>query len=127
MYADEFHSSIERQRRFAMRKGIPFLTAIISLCMIATAVAQQSANLTVNVRNHRFEPKDIAAPANVPIVLRINNFDSTPMEFESVTLRVEKVVAGSGEGVIRIRPLSPGKYNFFDDFHQETTGALVVR
>jgi hypothetical protein len=49
------------------------------------------------------------------------------MEFESVSLRVEKVVTGNGEGIIRLRPLAPGRYNFFDDFHQETTGVLVVR
>jgi len=49
------------------------------------------------------------------------------MEFESVSLRVEKVVTGNGEGIIRLRPLEAGRYNFFDDFHQETTGVLVVR
>ncbi len=56
---------------------------------------------------------------------RISN--STPMEFESVSLRVEKVVTGNGEGIIRLRPLEAGRYNFFDDFHQETNGILVVR
>jgi hypothetical protein len=40
---------------------------------------------------------------------------------------VEKVVTAGGEGIIRLRPLSPGSYNFFDDFHQQTTGTLVVR
>jgi cupredoxin-like protein len=49
------------------------------------------------------------------------------MEFESVTLRVEKVVVGNGEGIVRLRPLSPGRYKFFDDFHQATNGVLVVK
>jgi len=60
-------------------------------------------------------------------MLHVKNLDPTPMEFESVSLRVEKVVTGNGEGLIRLRPLSPGRYNFFDDFHQQTTGVLVVR
>src|SRR6516162_4292897 len=89
--------------------------------------AQQSASVTVSVKNHRFQPAEIHAPANVSIELRVKNLDSAPMEFESVSLRVEKVVTGNGEGIIRLRPLAPGRYEFFDDFHQETRGALIVR
>jgi hypothetical protein len=89
--------------------------------------AQQSASVTVSVKNHRFQPAEIHAPANVPIELRVKNLDSAPMEFESVSLRVEKVVTGNGEGIIRLRPLAPGRYEFFDDFHQETRGALVTK
>src|SRR5215470_12587507 len=84
---------------------------------LATAPVQaQSASVEISIKNHRFQPAEIRAPANTPITLRIRNLDSTPMEFESVTLRVEKVVAGNGEGVINLRPLAPGRYNFFDDF-----------
>ena len=90
------------------------------------AIAQQAA-VTVSVKNHRFQPAEIHAPAKVPIELHVKNLDATPMEFESVSLRVEKVVAGNGEGIIRLRPLEPGRYNFFDDFHQETNGVLVIR
>ena len=79
------------------------------------------------MKSHHFQPAAPHAPANVPIVLRIKNLDSTPMEFESVSLRVEKVVAGGSEGVIHLRPLSPGSYKFFDDFRPQTNGVLVVR
>jgi Cupredoxin-like domain len=87
----------------------------------------QETTISITVKNHRFQPAEVHAPANVPIVLRVKNLDSTPMEFESVSLRVEKVVTGNSEGVIRLRPLAPGSYNFFDDFHQEANGVLVVR
>ena len=110
-----------------MKKMIGFAALVFLLAPISVAFAQQSASITLRVKNHRFEPQEITAPANVPILLRVHNLDSTPMEFESVSLRVEKVVVAKGEGVIRIRPLSPGRYNFFDDFHQQTTGVLVVR
>ncbi|HYV69248.1 MAG TPA: cupredoxin domain-containing protein [Pseudolabrys sp.] len=89
--------------------------------------AQQTASVTVSVKNHRFQPTEIHAPPNVPIELRVKNLDSAPMEFESVSLRVEKVVTGNGEGIIRLRPLAPGRYEFFDDFHPETRGALVTK
>ena len=91
------------------------------------AGAQQAASVSVSVKNHRFQPAQIQAPAKVPIELHVKNLDPTPMEFESVSLRVEKVVAGNSEGVIRLRPLEAGSYNFFDDFNSQTTGVLVVR
>ena len=94
---------------------------------VAPAQAQQPVSISVSVKNHQFQPAELHAPANVPIVLRVKNLDPTPMEFESVSLRVEKVVAANSEGVIRLRALSSGSYKFFDDFHQETNGVLVVR
>ncbi len=91
------------------------------------ALAQQAVSLQLAVKNHRFEPAEIHAAANRPIMLGIRNLDAAPIEFESVSLRVEKVIAANGQGVVNLRPLQPGRYNFFDDFHQETRGTLVVR
>jgi hypothetical protein len=94
---------------------------------VSSVYAQDPAVVVITIKNRRFQPAEYRAPANQPITLRIRNLDSTPMEFESVTLRVEKVVAGNGEGIINLRPLTPGRYNFFDDFHQEAKGVLVVQ
>jgi hypothetical protein len=110
-----------------MKTVFAFTTLLLCLAPLSMAAAQQSGNISVRVKNHRFEPQQVVAPANVPITLHLQNLDATPMEFESVSLRVEKVVVGKGQGVIRIRPLAPGSYNFFDDFNQQTTGVLVVR
>lgn len=100
--------------------------AIAAALLVGAAAAKPPVSINVSVKNHRFQPAEVHAPANVPIVLRVKNLDPTPMEFESVSLRVEKVVTGNGEGIIRLRPLSAGSYNFFDDFHQETNGVLAV-
>ena len=89
--------------------------------------AQQAVSVSISVQNHRFQPAQIHAPAKVPIELHVKNLDPTPMEFESVRLRVEKVVAGNSEGGIRLRPLEAGSYNFFDDFNPQTRGTLVVQ
>ena len=110
-----------------MAKVTAVLALLFSFSLGSVTLAQQSSGLTLRVREHRFEPRVLIAPANVPIELHIQNVDSTPMEFESVSLRVEKSIVGNGQGIIRLRPLSPGRYNFFDDFHQETTGVLVVQ
>jgi hypothetical protein len=117
----------------AMPKTVARVTsALIVLAFVAAgadaASAQEAVNLAISIRNHKFEPAELHAPANRPIVLRIKNLDSTPAEFESVRLRVEKVIAANGEGVVNLRPLAPGRYEFFDDFHKDTTrGALIVQ
>jgi Cupredoxin-like domain len=57
----------------------------------------------------------------------VKNLDAAAIEFESVSLRVEKVVAAGSEGVVHVRAMAPGRYEFFDDFHQQTRGILVVQ
>jgi hypothetical protein len=103
-------------------------TILAAFALSATAVkADEPVTVQISVKDHKFEPAQIHAPANKPILLRVKNLDATPMEFESVSLRVEKVVTASSEGVINLRPLQPGQYNFFDDFHQQTAGVLIVQ
>jgi len=115
------------QRRIAPASAVLFVAASLVLGA-AAAFAQETVQLSISIRNHRFEPAELRAPANKPITLRIKNLDSTPAEFESVRLRVEKVIAANGEGVVNLRPLAPGRYEFFDDFHKDTTrGTLLVQ
>lgn len=104
------------------------LAVAFALTLGVSAVhAQQTANVSVSVKNHKFQPAELHAPANVPIVITVKNLDSTQMEFESVSLRVEKVIAGNGQAAVRIRPLAPGRYEFYDDFNQQADGVLVVK
>jgi len=92
-----------------------------------SGAAEQAAAVAISVKGRQFQPAEVHAPANKPLAIRVKNLDSVPMEFESVSLRVEKVVAPGTEGVVNVRALAPGRYEFFDDFHQETRGTLVVQ
>ena len=65
--------------------------------------------------------------ADKPIVFRVKNLDGKAMEFESTSLRVEKVVGANSEGVINVRALKPGRYEFYDDFNEKARGALTVQ
>lgn len=89
--------------------------------------AQERAAIAIAVKNHRFEPTEIQAPANRPLAITVKNLDAAPIEFESVSLRVEKVIAPGAVGTVNVRPLAPGRYEFFDDFHPETRGALTIQ
>ena len=77
-----------------------------------TRVRSGDVEIVVTVKDHQFDPAEIEAPANRPIVVRIRNLDPTPMEFESNALRVEKVMTGNSEAVVNIRAQKPGRYEF---------------
>jgi plastocyanin len=106
-----------------------FGLAALALALMVSPLAQAEDSVTVNIsmKDHRFAPAELHAPAGKPIVIIVKNLDSAPAEFESNMLRVEKVVTGGGTITLRIRPLDPGRYRFFDDFHPETQGYLVVK
>jgi hypothetical protein len=120
-------------RRISMLVKIDFarlvlVAAAALVCfMPAKVAAQEAVAVQITIKNKQFQPREITAPANKPIRLTVKNLDGAAAEFESVTLRVEKVIAANSEGIINLRPLAPGRYNFFDDFNQQNTGVLVVR
>jgi plastocyanin len=91
-----------------------------------SAQAQDAVALTISIKDHKFDPPELRAPAGKAITLTVKNLDPIAAEFESKELHVEKVIAAKGQGLIRIRPQKPGRYNFVDDFHQDTQGTLVV-
>jgi plastocyanin len=110
--------------RIAAGAGIAAALALFGL----EAQAQQTTlSVQIAVKQRRFEPAEVHVPPGRPILLSIRNFDGAAVEFESVSLRVEKVIAANGRGTIELRPLQPGRYKFFDDFHPEARGTLVVR
>jgi len=90
------------------------------------AASAQETSLQVTVENGQFSPAELRAPANKPILITIKNNGAKAMEFESVSLRVEKVVAAKSQGTVRVRALSAGRYEFFDDFNKATKGVLIV-
>ena len=94
----------------------------------APANAQSAAEIQLSYKDKKFDPAEIAAPANTPIVIKFRNLDAKAMEFESKTLKVEKVVAGGSDAVINVRAQKPGRYEFFDEYNEKVArGALVVK
>ena len=110
----------------AARVGMATAALLAWFPAVAPAQAQDTVEIAITVKNHAFDPAEIEVPAGKPVALRIKNLDSSPMEFESKSLRVEKVLTGNGEAVINLRPQKPGRYEFFDDFHATTTKGVVV-
>src|ERR1700736_7074023 len=86
------------------------LPALISGIGQAPAGTASAVTLRISIKDHRFQPAALKVPANTPVTLVVRNLDPAPEEFESNTLRVEKVVAGNSEITFNFRPLAPGRY-----------------
>ena len=110
-----------------MRKLTLAAICAIAMLPVSPSLAQQATELQVSYSKGQFQPSELSAPADKPITLRVKNLDAKAMEFESKSLRVEKVVAANSEGVINVRALKPGRYEFYDDFNEKARGALVVQ
>ena len=105
-----------------MRTIVLGLAAFIA---IAAALARAD-DLTLTIKDHKFTPAEIKVPANQRVQLTVINDDATPEEFDSKSLKVEKVVAGKSKGIVRIGPLKPGRYPFVGEYHEATAKGVVV-
>ena len=108
-------------------KKIVFAAAIAAVAMLPTsgAVKAQEA-LSITIKNHKFEPAELKVPANKRISLTVINDDPSPEEFESKSLKVEKVIAGKSKATVQFGPLKPGKYKFEGEFNSKTAQGVVV-
>lgn len=93
---------------------------------IGTSAAAQEPAYTLVIKDHQFQPTEIAVPAGQKIALIVKNNDPTPEEFESTELRREKVVPGGEQITVYIGPLKPGKYEFFGDFNPKTARGHII-
>ncbi|WP_231712209.1 cupredoxin domain-containing protein [Vineibacter terrae] len=116
--------SIESRRGLLRLMPAAGLTAALGAAGAARAADPPSFVLVI--KNHQFQPGELEIPANTKVKLVIRNQDPTPEEFESVSLRRERVIPGGAEGVIYIGPLSPGRYDMFGDFNPKTARGFIV-
>ena len=83
-------------------------------------------DLALTIKDHRFEPSEIKVPANQRVRLSVHNQDNAAEEFESKSLKREKVIPAGAKATILIGPLKPGRYEFFGEFHEATARGVVV-
>ena len=108
-----------------------FLRRIIELALLLTLpppVWGAEPEIRLMLKDHRFSPAEVTAPAGQKVRLVIENQDATPEEFESYALNREKIVPAGGKIVVYLGPLKPGRYEFFGEFNASTArGWLVVQ
>ena len=120
-------TNMSRSRTFSMATLLAAI-ALVSVVGAGAARAQSATEIQLGYKDKKFDPAEISAPANTPIVIKLKNLDAKAMEFESKTLHVEKVVAASSDATINVRAQKPGRYEFFDEYNEKIArGALVVK
>src|SRR3954466_4559873 len=110
-----------------MRKLTLAAACAIGTLAVSPSIPQQATDIQLTYSKGQFQPAEVRAPADKPVTFRVKNLDAKAMEFESKSLRVEKVVAANSEGIVNVRALKPGRYEFYDDFNEKARGALVVQ
>ena len=118
-------------RRMALALAVGFVAAALLGAGVflggTNAARADDVTLSITIKDQKFDPPELHAPAGQPISIKIKNLNPIAIEFESSDLHFEKILPVGSEGVVYVRPQQPGRYKFFDDFHHETQGVLVVQ
>lgn len=105
-------------------------TAALALAVLsaaASARAEEMPVVKVEMRDGVIIPSVIEVPAKTRFKLEISNTGTSPVEFESLDLKREKVLAAGVTSAIVFRTIDPGTYDVFDDFHPEARATLVAK
>ena len=105
------------------KNWLPAMVAALVLC----PGWAQAEDYVISLKDHQFSPQELAIPVNQKIRLTVKNLDASPAEFESSDVNREKIVGANSEIAIFIGPLDSGMYHYFDDFHRESTGTIIVK
>ena len=103
-----------------------FMIGVVALSL-ATSTAAADIQVTLVLKDHRFSPALIEAPADARIRIHLINRDSALEEFDSDDLGVERDVTPHGETTFTLGPLKAGTYHFIGELHSDTAfGAVHV-
>ena len=102
------------------------IAAVLSLGLTMLALADDPT-FQITMKNNQFVPSDVQIQAGTKVKLVVRNDNQTTSEFESNQFHREKVVGPGQEITVYVGPLAPGSYEFFDDFHPQTRGHLIVK
>lgn len=102
------------------------LIPLVSVMTLGGARGEDLATYSLTMKNHRFAPTEIHVPSGKPFFIVVTNEDDAADEFEMANPAVEKTIPEGEQGKVRIRPLGPGRFPFFGDFHRDTAQGVIV-
>ena len=103
-----------------------FLLALFMVGVLETAHAEDLQSFAVTARDGRLMPDRLDVPAGRRIKLTLRNEGNSPVEFENLDLRVEKVLAPGATSFVVVPALKPGSYRFVDEFHAASGQMLLI-
>jgi plastocyanin len=102
---------------------------IAVVALLATPAQVRGADeieVTITIKDNKFDPAEVRVPAGKAVKLTVKNLDASAEEFESKTLKVEKIIAANGTAVIRLKPLAKGSHKFFGEYHEKTAQGILI-
>ncbi len=102
------------------------VTALVAGAPGKHADAADPVTITLTIKDHQFSPANVTVPAGQRFRIQVTNQDSTPEEFESHDLKVEKIVAAGATVILTAGPLKPGSYAFVGDYHPDITKGTIT-
>ena len=103
-----------------------FMTAVMILPQRNPLVLAKEVATLDYLSDGRIEPLRLEVPADRRFKIVLRNDGQSPIEFESLELRKEKVVGPGVTTFLVIRRLDAGEYAFFDDFHPLMPQAKII-
>src|SRR3569833_2147001 len=101
------------------------MKTLLAACLASPLLAH-AVVFTLTIKDHMFTPSELKVAAGKRHTITVVNSDATPEEFESHALKIEKVIVGNAKGVVRIGPLTAGKYPFVGEYHEDTAKGVIV-
>ena len=71
-------------------------------------------------------PAELQVPAGIKFRLVMRNEGKAPVEFENLSLHIERVVTPQGVSMQTVAPLRPGRYRVVDEFQPDTGNMVIV-
>ncbi len=110
----------------------PKLMAVLIAGLLGTVQAgpamADGVSYLIVFKDGTFTPSRLEVPSGGSIKIVLRNAGKTPVEFESRSLRKEKVLGAGVESFVVLRGPSKGDYDFFDDFHPDAgKGVIAVK
>ncbi len=113
-------------RRLALVARLLALSGLALTVGVGTVIAAELPSFEIVARDGRLFPERLEVPAGVKLKLTLRNEGKTPVEFENLELRIERVVPPDAAASVTVQALRPGRYAVIDDFHADTGKMLLI-
>ena len=112
-----------------MRMMVVVFVAVVLGTLVAPVGARAAdtpPEIALSIEQKKFQPAEVKVKAGAPFVLVITNKDGAPEEFESKSLRIEKVIPAGKTVKVNVRALKAGSYDFVGEYHEKTAKGRIV-
>lgn len=101
---------------------------MLALLLFSNLVFADDLVFKIELKNRTMVPNELNIPANTAFTIEVVNTDSTSEEFESNSLKIEKIIPPKRTAKFKVKPLAAGEYDIFGEFHMDTCqGKILVK